>query len=107
MDLTQKKCIPCEGGIPKLTAPEARKLIQEIPSWELHGEKISKTFKFRRFMDSIQFVNKMAEIAENEGHHPNFCVNFREVEVTVWTHAIEGLSENDFILAAKINTLSR
>jgi 4a-hydroxytetrahydrobiopterin dehydratase len=67
--------------------------------------KLHKTFKFKKFIQSIAFVNQMAHIAETEGHHPNFCVNFREVEVTIWTHAIGGLSENDFILAAKIDEI--
>ena len=105
MDLTKKKCVPCEGGIPKFTPEQADQMLREIPSWERRGDKLFKKFKFKKFMDSIDFVNKMASVAEAEGHHPNFCVNFREVEVTVWTHAIDGISENDFILAAKIDKL--
>lgn len=103
MDLTQKKCVPCEGGIPKLGLEDAQGFLSQVSGWELRGEKIFKTFKFKTFPNSIQFVNRMADVAEQEGHHPNFCVNFRQVEVTLWTHAIEGLSENDFILAAKID----
>ncbi len=103
MDLTQKKCVPCEGGVPKFTLPQAESLLKEVKGWELRGEKIHKTFLFKGFKKAIAFVNRMAEIAESEGHHPNFCVNFREVEVTIWTHAVNGLSENDFILAAKLD----
>jgi 4a-hydroxytetrahydrobiopterin dehydratase len=102
-ELKDKKCVPCEGGIPKLEGPQAETLLREIEDWELQGSRLHKTFKFKRFMQAIEFVNKMASVAEAEGHHPNFCVNFREVEVTIWTHAIDGLSENDFILAAKLD----
>lgn len=105
MSLTEKKCVPCEEGIPKLNAEEAKRLLTELPGWSLQENKIHKIFKFKTFMKSIEFVNQMAKIAEGEGHHPNFCVNFREVEVNIWTHAIDGLSENDFILAAKINQI--
>ncbi len=104
-ELKEKKCVPCEGGIPKLQGAEAEIMLHELEGWRIEGEKLLKTFKFKKFMQSIEFVNKMATIAEGEGHHPNFCVNFREVDLTVWTHAIDGLSENDFILAAKIDEI--
>jgi 4a-hydroxytetrahydrobiopterin dehydratase len=105
MELKNKKCVPCEGGIPKVNNEEAETLLKELPGWALQGEKLFKLFKFKTFLKSIEFVNKMAQVAEGEGHHPNFCVNYNQVEVTIWTHAINGLSENDFILAAKINSL--
>jgi 4a-hydroxytetrahydrobiopterin dehydratase len=105
MDLLSKKCVPCEGGIPKLSRSEAEALLQNIKGWELVGDKLHKCFRFKKFLQSIDFVNQLAKIAENEGHHPNFCVNFREVDVHIWTHAINGLSENDFILAAKLDTI--
>ncbi|MCB1214927.1 MAG: 4a-hydroxytetrahydrobiopterin dehydratase [Deltaproteobacteria bacterium] len=106
MKLTQKKCKPCEGNVPKLKREEAKKLLKEIPTWELRGEKIFKAYRFKNFLDSIAFVNRMADLAEDEGHHPNFAVNFKEVDVTIWTHAINGLSENDFILAAKLDEIA-
>lgn len=104
-ELRNKKCIPCEGGIPKLQGPVVQTLLKEIPGWELRGEKLYKQFRFKSFAKAIAFVNAMADLAEAENHHPNFCVNFREVEVSIWTHAIDGLSENDFILAAKLDAL--
>jgi len=104
-ELKNKKCIPCEGGIPKLQGSVVQLLQKEIPDWDLQEEKLHKTFRFKGFLQAIDFVNAMARLAESEGHHPNFCVNYREVEVQIWTHAIGGLSENDFILAAKIDTL--
>ena len=102
MELAKKKCVPCEGGVPKLTRAMAENYLQEIPGWELVDEKLFKRFRCKGFLKAIEFVNKMATIAETENHHPNFTVNYQEVEVTIWTHAIGGLSENDFILAAKI-----
>jgi 4a-hydroxytetrahydrobiopterin dehydratase len=103
--LKDKKCVPCEGGIPKLSAREAQKLLQELREWRLEGERLRKLFKFKNFVKAIEFINQMAHVAEAEGHHPDFCVHYREVDVTIWTHAIDGLSENDFILAAKLDAL--
>jgi Pterin-4a-carbinolamine dehydratase len=105
MELKEKKCVPCEGGVPKLDSAQTQLLLPQLKDWEPRGDKLHKTFKFKTFPQAIQFVNKMAEIAEAEGHHPNFCVNYREVDVTQWTHAINGLSENDFILAAKLDAI--
>lgn len=106
MELSEKKCVPCEGGVPKLSGEEADRLLKQVEGWVRQGDKIYKKFQFKKFTDSIAFVNKMADVAEAEGHHPNFTVNFREVEVSIWTHAINGLSENDFILAAKIDQVA-
>jgi len=103
--LTQKKCVPCEGGIPKLGAAEAEAMLKEIPGWRLEGEKLRRLFKFKDFVQAMEFIKQMADLAEREGHHPDFSVHYRQVDVTVWTHAIGGLSENDYILAAKINEL--
>lgn len=106
MQLTQRKCVPCEGGIPKLDLPQAEKLLGEIPSWKIQKEKLFREFKYKDFREAVDFVNRMAEVAETEGHHPDFTVHYNKVEVEIWTHAIGGLSENDFILAAKIDQIS-
>lgn len=103
--LTKKKCVPCEGGVPKLTSKEVAKYLKKIDGWEARGDKIHKIWSFFDFVEAMEFVNAMAELAEDEGHHPDFCVHFNRVDVTVWTHAIDGLSENDFILAAKIDEI--
>ena len=103
--LTKKKCIPCDGTVPKLTKKEIAKLLPEVEGWEVRDDKLHKHLKFFDFVEAIDFVNAMAEIAEDEGHHPDFSVHFNEVDVTIWTHAIDGLSENDFILAAKIDEM--
>ncbi|MBI2652992.1 4a-hydroxytetrahydrobiopterin dehydratase [Candidatus Woesearchaeota archaeon] len=104
MNLTQKKCIPCEAGTPPLEESKVNELLKEIPAWTLKNEHLCKKFKFKNFLDAMKFVNSVAEIAEQEGHHPDFCVHYNKVEIELFTHAINGLSENDFIVAAKIDS---
>lgn len=106
--LTQKKCVPCEGGVPAFTLDEATAQIERLEGWELmgDGQRIRKEWTVRNFMAAIRFFNEIAEIAEAEGHHPDLHLEeYRVVTVEIWTHAIGGLSENDFILAAKIDEL--
>jgi len=105
-DLKNKKCLPCEGGVSKLSDSEIDHLLLQVPGWLGKGMKISRKFVFKNFAQAMVFVNKMADIAEQEGHHPDFLVHYNEVTVTLWTHAVGGLTENDFILAAKINQIS-
>lgn len=105
MELKNKKCVPCEGGMPKLNTQEIKKYLGQVKGWEARGDKLKKLYKFKSFIQAIGFVNQLAVLAEEEGHHPDFSVHYNEVELTLWTHAIGGLSENDFILAAKIDEL--
>jgi 4a-hydroxytetrahydrobiopterin dehydratase len=107
MKLTEKKCVPCEGGVPKLTAPEIEQFSSEFEApWEVVDEmKIVKQFSFNSYPETIAFVNKVAELSEKEDHHPVMHVYFSKLKIELWTHAILGLSENDFILAAKIDEL--
>lgn len=105
MSLRAKHCVPCEGGVPKLTAADVARFAPEVPAWSVRDDKLHRTFTFRDFVAAMRFVNRMADVAEAEGHHPDFIVHYNEVQVTIWTHAIGGLSENDFILAAKIDAL--
>jgi len=107
MDLTQKKCVPCKAGTPPLEEAKVNEMLKETSTWTLKEGHLYKKFKFKNFIESMGFINKIAEIAENEGHHPDFCVHYNRVEVELWTHAINGLSENDFIVAAKIDRLSK
>ena len=107
MHLTQKKCIPCEAGTPTLETAKINELLKEIPAWQLKEGHLYKKFKFKNFVEAMKFVNKIAEIAESEGHHPDFSVHYNKVEVEIWTHAINGLSENDFIVAAKIEGINQ
>ncbi len=106
--LTKKKCVPCEGGVPKLTREQAESFLANVPGWTLSpdGIRIRKEWVVKHFRAGMAFFNEVAEVAEAEGHHPDLhLVGYRNVAIEIWTHAIGGLSENDFILAAKIDTL--
>lgn len=107
MDLTGKKCVPCEGGMPPLTELQISEIRKNIkPDWVvLDNVKIKKDYMFKNYKQTMSFVNKVAELAEEEGHHPVMHVYYSRVEIELWTHSINGLSENDFIMAAKIDTL--
>ncbi len=107
MDLTSKKCKPCEGGVDKLDALAIKRYNDELnePWPVVDGMKIVKSFKFPNFKACMVFANKVAAIAEQEGHHPVMHIYFSKVEIELWTHVILGLSENDFIMAAKIDEL--
>lgn len=103
-NLASKKCVPCEGGTPPMEHDEIEKYIKNVEDWEVKDDKrIEKTFKFKTFMEGIRFVNEVARIAEQEGHHPDIHIRWRKVTFELSTHAIKGLSENDFIMASKID----
>lgn len=105
MDLTGKKCVPCEGNIPPLTRNEIATFKKEISSYWQVADKVTREFLFVNYKHTMDFVNKVADLAEEEGHHPDLHVYYSRVVVELWTHAINGLSENDFIMAAKIDRL--
>ena len=105
MDLAQKKCKPCEGGTPALTGKQSNELLSLVPGWEIRNGHVYRQFKFKSFMEAVAFVNKAAKIAEQEGHHPDIIINYNKVSIELWTHKISGLSENDFIVAAKISRI--
>ena len=107
MDLSGKKCIPCEGGIPALTEKEIAELRKYISNgWTVvDNNKLTKEFFFVSYRHTIDFVNRVADIAEEEGHHPVLYVYFGSAVIELWTHSINGLSENDFILASKIDKI--
>jgi 4a-hydroxytetrahydrobiopterin dehydratase len=106
MDWLRKKCLPCEGGTPKLEGDKIREWLGTIPGWIERDQRLHKDYRFQDFRAAMGFVNAMADLAEAEGHHPDFRVHdWNQVEVTLWTHAVGGLSDNDFILAAKIDAL--
>jgi 4a-hydroxytetrahydrobiopterin dehydratase len=108
MDWTQKKCAPCEKGTPKMPRARAEELLGTLEGWALDGERLRRPFRFEDFASAMRFVNLLADLAEAEGHHPDFAVHdWNRVDVSTWTHAIGGLSENDFILAGKIDRLPR
>jgi 4a-hydroxytetrahydrobiopterin dehydratase len=106
MDLTQKKCIPCEVGMPPLKTEAVAELAKSIPDWKvIDNKKLLREFKFKDFKESMKFVIRVAKIAEEEGHHPDMYIFYNLVRLELSTHAIGGLSENDFILAAKVDAL--
>ena len=107
MDLSKKKCIPCEGGIPALKEKEIQEFKKYISDdWKVvDNVKMTKEFFFVSYRHTIDFVNKIADIAEEEGHHPVLHIYFGRAVVDLWTHSINGLSENDFILASKIDKI--
>ena len=104
-DLATRKCKPCEGGVAPLTADEAARMVQQLDGWTLSGSAITKTFGFRDYHQTMAFVNATAWVSHREDHHPDLAVGYNECRVTYTTHAIGGLSENDFICAAKIDAL--
>jgi 4a-hydroxytetrahydrobiopterin dehydratase len=106
-DLAQKKCVACEGNVAPFNREEAEVLLKQLKSWTLSGDArwISKDFTFKDFAEALAFVDKVGAIAESEGHHPDIQLSWGKVSIELTTHAIKGLSENDFILAAKIDLL--
>lgn len=107
-ELTQKRCVPCEGGVAPYTPDQAREQLAQLAGWSLSpdGLRIRKSWVMKNFMAAIDFFRQVADLAESEGHHPDLHLErYRHVTVELWTHAIGGLSENDFILAAKIDRL--
>lgn len=103
-ELKEKKCIPCEGGDP-LSDNQAKELLKKVPNWDFKGKKIERSFDFTDFKEAMQFVNKVADVAEEQGHHPDIYVHYNKVNLELWTHSMDGLSENDFVMAAKINDI--
>jgi len=109
-ELFNKKCIPCEGGMPGFDITEIHKYLKMVDGWEVKADEteiyyLIKEFKFKNFIESQNFVNKVGEIAEIEGHHPDIWFGWGYTKIKIFTHAIKGLHENDFILAAKIDRI--
>ena len=106
MNLSDKRCVACEGGVPPLWRKEIEAYLPAVPGWTALGDKkIAREFAFRDFREAMRFVNDVAGVAESEGHHPDIHIAWNKVRLELSTHEIGGLSENDFILAAKINSL--
>ena len=106
-DLASKSCVPCRGGVPPLSEEQARAFLHHAPLWNLgeNGSRLTRTLGFADFQSAMRFVNRVAEVAEAEGHHPDIAIHWNKVALTLWTHKIGGLHENDFILATKIDRL--
>jgi 4a-hydroxytetrahydrobiopterin dehydratase len=107
-DLTRKHCAPCEGGVTALTAEQIKTFLPAVPDWKLtaDGKRIRREWRLKDFVTGLDFFQRVGAIAEEEGHHPDLHLsNYRQAAIEIWTHALGGLSENDFILAAKIDKL--
>jgi len=105
-ELAERKCVPCHGGTPRLSGAELAGYAQQVPDWSVVAEHhLERTYKFRNFNTALAFVNRVGALAEQEGHHPDITFGWGYAEIKIYTHAIAGLSESDFILAAKIDAL--
>jgi 4a-hydroxytetrahydrobiopterin dehydratase len=106
--LTEKSCVPCKGGVPPLKEAEAQGLLEQTQGWALldQGKRLERSFKFRNFREALEFVGRVGALAEEEAHHPDITFGWGYTTVSLYTHKIKGLHENDFIMAAKINELA-
>ena len=105
-DLAQLTCVPCRGGVPPLKAEEIRPLQTQVPQWNVvNNHHIERQFSFPDFKTALDFVNRVGNLSEEQGHHPDILLAWGKVGITIWTHKIDGLTESDFILAAKIDRL--
>ena len=105
MNLADKQCVPCRGGVPPMPAERARELLTELGGgWELDADgHLTRRFKFKNFIDALGFANRVGEIAEEQAHHPDLYIAWGKCQVDIWTHKIDGLTESDFYLAAKVS----
>lgn len=105
-ELASRDCVPCHGGVPRLLKGKIERFAREVQGWEvIEDHHLRRNYEFKNFRRAFDFVNRVGELAEQQGHHPDICFGWGRAEVTIWTHAIDGLSESDFILAAKIDKL--
>jgi 4a-hydroxytetrahydrobiopterin dehydratase len=105
-DLAELECVPCRGGVPPMKGEELGKLSAQLSGWQVVNEHhLQKSYRFQNFTESLAFVNRVGELADQQGHHPDICFGWGQAEITIWTHKIDGLTESDFVLAAKIDRL--
>jgi len=103
-ELSSRQCVPCRGGVPPLQGAEITALLNQLEGWEvINQHHLKKNYRFADFKAALTFVNQVGELAEEQGHHPDICFGWGQAEITIWTHKIDGLTESDFILAAKID----
>ena len=105
MQLAEQKCAPCKEGESAMSSAEVDAMAKEISNWTVANQRIVREFKFKGFREAIEFVNDIADLAEEEEHHPDLFISYNKVLVTLWTHKVNGLSPNDFIMAAKIDEI--
>lgn len=105
-DLADKQCVPCRGGIPPMTGEEIKGFSSQIADWQVvNDHHLLRSYRFKDFRETLDFVNRIGELAEEQGHHPDICFGWGKADVSIWTHKIDGLTESDFVLAAKIDKL--
>jgi len=103
-ELSSRQCVPCRGGVPPLQGAEITALLNQLEGWEvINQHHLKKNYRFADFQEALTFVNRIGELAEEQGHHPDICFGWGHADITIWTHKIDGLTESDFILAAKID----
>jgi 4a-hydroxytetrahydrobiopterin dehydratase len=104
--LASQTCVPCRGGVPPLKGAELQQILQQVPQWKVINEHhITRLFTFPDFKQALDFVNRVGEVAEQQGHHPDILLTWGKAEITMWTHKIDGLTKSDLIMAAKIDQL--
>jgi 4a-hydroxytetrahydrobiopterin dehydratase len=104
--LASQTCVPCRGGVPPLKGQELQQILRQVPQWKAVNEHhITRVFTFPDFKQALDFVNRVGEVAETQGHHPDILLTWGKAEITMWTHKIEGLTRSDLIMAAKIDQL--
>ena len=105
-ELSSKQCVPCRGGVPALRGEEITRLQDQLADWKVVNEHhLQKSYRFKDFREAQAFVDRVGDLAEEQGHHPDICFGWGQAEITIWTHKIDGLTESDFILAAKIDDI--
>ena len=105
-DLVDKTCVPCRGDVPPLRGKELEELERQLPDWEVvEGHHLRREFRFRNFREALDFVNRVGELAEEQGHHPDVEFGWGRAAITIFNHKIDGLTESDFVLAAKVDRL--
>ena len=105
-DLASQQCVPCRGGVPPMEKDEIQKLLKELDGWgTINGHHLNKSYSLKDFREALDFVNEVGDLAEQQGHHPDICFGWGKVEISIWTHKIDGLTTSDFVLAAKIDKL--
>ena len=106
MSLAEKHCVPCRGGVPALQGETLEAMKVQVPGWQVvEGHHVTRSFQFPDFKTALDFVNRVGAVAEEEGHHPDLLLKWGQVDIKIWTHKVDGLTESDFILAAKIDRL--
>ena len=103
-ELAERQCVPCRGGMPPMKGDEITEMSSQLPDWQVVNEHhLQRNYRFKDFRETLDFVNRVGELAEEQGHHPDICFGWGKADITIWTHKIDGLTESDFVLAAKID----